>query len=331
MDFVIEESSWAWDGSEPAAYLERVESLLDRLDVARERGEVFMASGELLAQRLVGERSLADLLWGEDEAIGLSHDLRERLTVLLGPLLFWDEDGVYPGLDVEIEGVEVFSPSAAYAHARVGAGDATACLPLPGIWRGPQAVFVDGRGESVHFVTDEATHRGFFRGQIAARKVEGAVEPLAPHAFPDTYFVDGVWRGLRDFEGGYTRVRDDLLSFLECFDDNAGWIYSDITGRLTRDEMAPPQGAPQAISNKILEDRFAALGLLVSPEAGDVHKNERSRMARERTIGGRVLYCEWHLKIERHINRVHFHAPVAESDWRPIVAIFHRHLYLPGD
>lgn len=331
MDFVLEESSWAWDGREPAAYIERVESLLDRLDAACERGEVFMASGELLAQRLAGERSLADLLWGDDEVIALPHDLRERLAVLLGPLRFWDEDGIYPGLDVVIGGVEVFSPSAAYAHARVGAGDATACLPLPGIWRGPQAVIVGERSESVHFVSDEATHRGFFRDQIAARKIEGAVEPLAPHAFPDTYFVDDVWRGLRDFEGGYTRVREDLLDFLARFDDHAGWIYSDTTGRLTRDETALPHDAPQAISNKILEDRFAALGLLVSPEAGDVYKNERSRTARERAVGGRVLYCEWHFKIERYINRVHFHGPVAESGGRPIVAIFHKHLYLPGD
>lgn len=331
MDFVLEESSWAWDGREPAAYVERIERLLDRLDVARERGEEFTASGGLLEQRLAGERRLADVLWSADNELELSHDVRERITALMHQLRFWDEDGVYPALDVVIDGVEVFSPSAAYAHAQAAAGEATACLPLPGRWRGPRTVVVGERSERVHFVCDETSHRGFFRDRIAAKKVEAAVEPLASHAFPDTYFVDGVWRGLRDFEGGYTRVRESLLDFLARFDDHATWIYSDTTGRLTRGETAPSHGAAQAITNLLLEGRFAALGLLVSPEARDVHETARPRRERERTIGGRVLYCEWHFKIEKHTNRVHFHGPVPESGDRPIIAIFHKHLCLPGD
>ena len=37
MRFVLEESSWAWDGQDRDGFIERLEQLLDRTDVARER------------------------------------------------------------------------------------------------------------------------------------------------------------------------------------------------------------------------------------------------------------------------------------------------------
>ena len=331
MYFVLEESSWTWDGQDPANYVLRIQALLERLAVAVEREEAFMLSGALLTQTLCGSSTVGDLLWGHVDGIELPHDARELATALLAHLQYWDEDGEYSELDAEIEGIKVFSPSAAYAHARIGTGEVIACIPLPGRWRGPCIVTVRQTRRSMHFVTDEVTHRGFFRAEIEAKKREAALERLAVHAFPDTYFVDGIWRGLRDFKGGYTRVRSDLLRFLELFDDYATWIFSDTTGRLSAAEFAPSEATKQSIGDKLLMERFGALGLNVSPESREVYETQRSRTAREVHVRGRALYCEWHYKVERHTNRVHFHAPVRESGNKPIIAIFHEHLYLPGD
>lgn len=331
MYFVLEESSWAWDGRDPANYVLRIQALLGRLAVAVERAEAFMFSGALLTQIICGDYTLSDLLWGRVDNIELPHDVSELATALLAHLQYWDEDGEYSELDAEIEGVKVFSPSAAFAHARIGAGETLACIPLPGRWRGLCAVAVGDASRLVHFVTDEATHRGFFRAEIEAKKLETALDSLAAHAFPDTYFVDGIWRGLRDFKGDYTRVRDDLLKFLGLFDDHATWIFSDTTGRLSVAEPVPSEANKQGIGNQFLMERFGALGLNVSPETREVYETKRSRTAREVTVRRRILYCEWHYKIERHTNRVHFHGPVDESGLKPIIAIFHEHLYLPGD
>jgi len=331
MYFVLEESSWAWDGRDPADYIQRIQALLERLSVAVEREEVFMFSGALLTQIICGDCTLSDLLWGHVDNIELPHDLRELATALLAHLQYWDDDGEYPELDAEIDGAKVFSPSAAFAHARIGAGETLACIPLPGRWRGPCVVTVGETQRLVHFVTDEATHRGFFRAEIEAKKLEAALESLAAHAFPDTYFVDGLWRGLRDFKGGYTRVRDDLLEFLGLFDDHATWIFSDATGRLSAAETVSSETNKRSIGDKLLMERFGALGLNVSPETREVYETMRSRTAREIDVRERTLYCEWHYKIEPYTNRVHFHRPVDESGRKPIIAIFHEHLHLPGD
>lgn len=329
MYFLLEESSWAWDGREPEAYVERIEQLLDRLDTAHEREEEFATSTELLEQKVTGGHTLADLLWGPE--LAMSHDVQERITTHFGRLRFWDEATGYSDFEAEIAGKPVLSPSAVFVHGRAGEGETIACLPLPGTWRGPCVVRVADRAALVHFVTDEASHRAFFRAAIATRATGDALEPLAPHAFPDTCFVETVWRGVREFKGGYAHVRDDLLKFLGEFDDHAAWAYNDETGRRSRNEPIPGDAARRPVTNVLLEERFRALGLDVSRETLDVEKTARLRQQRERVVGGRLLYCEWHYKIEGHQNRVHFHAPVAESEHRPIIAIFHEHLDLPGD
>jgi hypothetical protein len=65
MHFILEESSWAWDGEDRLTYIEQIERLLDRLDVADERGEGVTASRELLEQKIAGA-PLAEVLWQGD-------------------------------------------------------------------------------------------------------------------------------------------------------------------------------------------------------------------------------------------------------------------------
>lgn len=325
MSLFLEESSWLWDAGDRAGYVERIELLLDEVDIAYERDEAVAASHELLAQNLDGE-SLSDLVWG------LPREVVERLSALFGRIRYWDDDEPWDVIEATIAGEEVVSPSAVHVHRRVCDGEVAGCIPLPGRWAGPTSVVVGEEAALVHFVTDEATHRGFFRAAMVAQKLdERAVEALASHAFPETFFLDDTWRGVRSFDGGYARVRDDLLRFLAVVDDHGAWIFTDTSGRLSPKEQVSSTGKEVPITDAIVEARFGGFGLNVAPEKPNVRRHAESRRARTRTVAGEEIYCEWHFKIERHTNRVHFHRPTEGSGGRVIVAIFAQHLPLPGD
>ena len=63
-------------------------------------------------------------------------------------------------------------------------------------------------------MVDEASYRNFFHDIL---EVEGAneaeLEALAAHAFPDLFFLDGVWDGLR--HKAFTRP--------SCIDEDTRW------------------------------------------------------------------------------------------------------------
>lgn len=324
MLLLVEEASWQLDGGpgEPSweAYASRLEKFFDRLDVARERGEPYQASRELLEQAIGSGKRLHEVLWSEL----LSRDVRERAAAHFGRMSYWDDERDYVSLDAVIEHEPVFSPSAALAAQLSARGDVVSCVPLPGRWQRRVEVVVEGQSAMVWFVVDEPTHRGWLRHALAsAGNDASALRRLAPHAFPDLWFHSEVWDGLRHFEGGYDRVREALHRFLSLLDDEGAWIFSDRSAALLRSESSAGE---LPVTRRLIQQRFGAHGLDVAPESPDVANDRAQRRARERTIGGRALYCEWHFRIERHINRVHFHEPVPESNGRVVVAIFHSHL-----
>lgn len=332
MRFVLEEASWAWDGNDRVNYIERIEHLINRLDVARERGESVAASRELLQQTILGAHALVDLLWNPDLPLKLPREVCERLTAHFNMMRYWDDEEPWPALQVYIAGREVLSVSAALAHARVRRREATACLPLPGTWNGSCEVVVGPDKAVVHFVVDERSHRTFFRDALAVERAdEAGLQKLAVHAFPDLFFLEGVWDGLRHFEGGYARVRNALHHMLAVLDDDGAWVFTDDTGRLSREEVEPSDGERRAVTNQLVEQRFRLRGLDVAPEKPNVRADGRCRRERERVLDGQTLYCEWHHKFEQHINRAHFHPPVDASGGKLIIAIFRDHLRLPGD
>lgn len=327
MRFVLDEASWAWDGVDPAGFVERLEEFLDRLDVARERDEPYAMSSVFWERVVFNDVTLHSLIWDADSPLDLDHDLIERFAAALGGAPVWDAEADWAAIAVTIGGTVVESVSAAHAQA---AENPVACIALPGRWSGPTAVEVGGRVSTVHFVVDETTHRGFFREVFGAAGGEPRqLVEFASHAFPDIHFLDDVWQGLRRLDGGYTRVKERLLKLLAVLDDFGGWIFTDDTGRLTPSEPKPSGGAPTPATSQIIQDRFSGWGLSVAPEKPDVRANKKCREARERTLGGRTLYCEWHYKFEPHINRAHLHGPVEESEHKVVFAILAHHLPLP--
>lgn len=323
--FVIEESSWQHEAVDRVSYVERIEQWLDSLDRAWERQEGACASHVLLTVEVFNQ-TLADVFWSG----GLPWEVQERITTHFNRMNYWDDEGEYQKWDARVGGLSLeFAPSLAYTHRRVSDGDLVACLPLPGRWRGRIEVGDASDLALVHFVVDDATHRDFFRHGIELQKLDlASIENLVPHAYPSTRFLDHTWRDARDFEGGYARVRESLLAFLAMFDDHAGWIHRDESGRIHPSESADDvKRVP--VTRHLIEQRFRGFGYEVAPESPEVASDSKCRRARERDVGGRIIYCEWHYKIQRHTNRVHFHGPIPESDDLPIIAIFCQHLPLP--
>jgi hypothetical protein len=258
--------------------------------------------------------------------------LRQELEALLIQGHRYLDEESWPGGMAEHTAVSISdcvpsdNPDVAWAHHQVRSGHAVACLGLQrdGVYR---TVTEDGEA-NVHWVIDETGHRAFFRAAIdVEHDSESTLQRMAAHAFPDIYFVDDVWRELGDFAGGYLAVRPELRRHLAVFDDHGYWAFTAPPPKITEiDEGPVAAGAPSSL---LIQQRFQAHGITLAPEASDVHKDLKCRTARERMVGGRTLYCEWHAKLRGDQNRVHVHAPVPESGNKFVVAIFHAHLPLP--
>lgn len=339
MAFVIDGSEWVFDGWSADLIESAFGLLLERLAAARERHEQVWIGEDLHTRPVLGSLTVWDL-WSPQCPVILSAELRQELAVML------DRKKLYVDVDVDVDEDEESwledwlehtavsisgcarsdNPDVAWAHHQVRSGRAVACLGLQrnGVHR---TVTDDGEAD-VHWVIDETGHRAFFRAAIdVEHDSESTLQRMAPHAFPDIYFVDGVWRELGDFAGGYLAVRQQLRRHLATFDDYGYWAFTAPPPMMTEDDDEP--AATRAPSSLLIQQRFQTHGVNLAPEAPNVQKDLTCRTARERMIGGRTLYCEWHAKLRGDQNRVHVHAPVPESGNKFVVAIFHAHLPLP--
>ena len=131
MRFVLEESSWAAAAQAGIGVLsEAVHQLLDRLDVARERGEGVVKHADYYETDLGDEVRLFSILFEQDCRMQLDHDLAERLMRALDQVNQFD-DADLPEYDAEFEGRVRFAPGAVWAHTRCSEGRQMAVLPLP--------------------------------------------------------------------------------------------------------------------------------------------------------------------------------------------------------
>ncbi len=308
-----------------------LEGLAERLRAAAARSEQVWVGADLAWAILWADLDLWTLTDG-----GVDRDLCYELISYVDQAPKIDDDDAHQQALVE-------GPSAAFAHppweSETGTLELTwaylRCLT------GTPTALLHCAGDATHTVTrpngpalaitgvsTEAGHRGFWRS-TARRDGQRSLEGLAPHAWPDLYFVPGVWREVDDFEGGYAGVNRALHDALDALDTNGAWAMTAAPPALRPSEPSNPGGAYPP--NQLIEERLRGLRLDAAPEKPNVYADPACRKVRERKVGSQTLYCEWHVKLEPHRNRVHFHRPTSGSDDRLIVAIFHRHLRLPGD
>lgn len=311
MAFVVDGAEWRFDDETAEEIEDALFRLLDRIEAARKRNEVVWCGDDLFTQSVFRGVDMWSL-FAEGAPLALGEELRQALAAAFTRVgRYCDETDWPPGFG-ERNVVSIDDEPAAengdlaWAHHQICAGRAVACL---GIRRSGRHRTTSPLAQtSTWWVTDERSHRDFFREAIdVERDTPATLERLAPHAFPDLHFVAGLWDGLGDFEGGYDHVRGELRRHLRVYDDWGAWAF-------------------EGVGNRQIEARFREKHVEVAPEKADVYRDQQKRQARERDVGGTTLYCEWHGKLEGHRNRIYFHAPVPVSGNRLIVAIFHRHL-----
>ncbi len=67
-------------------------------------------------------------------------------------------------------------------------------------------------------------------------------------------------------------------------------------------------------------------GVDLSPESPNTHASDAFMRKRYVAYEGSRYCCEWHAKIERHRNRIHFTLPAAGPAGRILIGIFTEHL-----
>lgn len=303
--FVVDESSWQLEGIAGMVIEEAAEAFLDRLAIAGQRSEAV---------------AVYEGFWDFDgvspspfKAIFTTHggiadaDTRKRLQTALDRLPVWRDE---PALDVSIAGSRFLAPSIAYAHSLVAESRAVACLPLIHCGRrGPTEVMCEGDSQVVHFVTDESSHRAFFRAATEVERCDDKTYPdLCGSAFPDLRWADDVWGGLRDFKNSFRSLRAEVTQHLAVLDDHGRDIF---------------RGSPPHEWSR----RFAAAGAVASDENGKAKADSESQRSHTRTYDGASRTFWWHTKIRPKNDRIHFLYD-SHADY-VIVGIFTKHCHIP--
>ncbi|WP_295965326.1 hypothetical protein [uncultured Xanthomonas sp.] len=332
MSFVVEGADWVFQGKTQHEVLDALEDFFDQLDrAAADKVKVWF--GEDFNQRpMLGTSSIWDLC-AEGSAIQIPPEVCQELAAYLGRALYYVDEPDWPTGFPEDDlisidsGPETENLDVAWAHHNVRTGKAVACI---GLWRkGVYATSTSMGMANLHWLGHGAAGAAEFWQD--AIDVEGnslaSFVRLAPRAYPRLYFFGKVLEQADQFGGGYHANSAALKRYLKVLDDAADWVFTAAPPALSRDELAGPQVAKP--SNRLIERRFTALTLDVTPENPNVHADRKCREARQVVIAGRTLYCEWHCKLEPHRNRIHLHAPIPESQHKLVVAIFAEHLPLP--
>ena len=321
--FVLDESSWAGaTEAAPGVLSDAVQRLLERLDAARDRGEVVVRHTDYYATDLGAAVQLFSLLFDQGCRVQLDHDLTQWLRLTLDRVSVFDETGLVE-YKVEFEGKVRFAPGVAWAHAACSKRHRIAVLPLPigEVPLGPVPVIVAGATCDLAFVAEESQHVGFFRSAIALENAdEAAFARLARSAFPDLEWADNIWRGLRDFSRPYIAVRGELVRYLGGLSDRGA--------RCFHDHAAEPG---------VLSDRLSVhVGTATSDENGRTKQHRPSRLCRTRHHCGVDKVFWWHVKLRPNVDRIYFrHEPQSGNSHLPehgriVVGLFKDHCVLPN-
>ncbi|WP_067655346.1 hypothetical protein [Nocardia harenae] len=303
--FVIDESGFAFDTADPAEIEDSFDRFLVLLDYARSTPAEIRRSEFLFDIESSDGRRLPELLSDR----GIDRDIRNALWTALDRVGKYDDEP--DELAYRIDGADVaIAPSAGIAAVKARSGYDLACLTTQHAARSGECVVADiadpGRESTVYFLRSERDAPEFWR-RILCRD-EHSVADLEAHAelfFPRTVFADGIWAQVSRFEGARLAVWPLLVRNLGGLADHAAAVWAS--------EVEPHRRMSQMQSRASVN---------CSPESPKTHANVKAMRKRTVTFDEGDVVCEWHVKLERHRNRVHF----AVQSGRVYVGFFVRHM-----
>lgn len=323
--FVLDESSWAGAAraSSHSVLADAIECLIERLDVARNRGEGVVMHSDFYATDLGDGMQLLSLLFKPDCRVRLDRDLTLRLSLALDQTNEFDESGLVE-YKAEFEGRNRFAPGVAWAHASCSDQRHIAVLPVPleDVPLGRIPVTVAGATREIFFVSGESEHVGFFRSVITLENAnEAEFGILARSAFPALEWADNIWRGLGHFSRPYIDVREEVIRCLGGLSDHGARCFHEHGA-----------GDPRHLARVL----SARIGKGTSDENGATKRHPPSRRDRTRRHRGTDKVFWWHVKLRPNVDRIHFlYEPQSSSSTGPnegfiVVGLFKRHCVLPN-
>jgi hypothetical protein len=312
MRFVIDETSWRFDGLEQGDCIEKLETMLDLLDDAHEQGHLACYSEDLFFITVWQNKSFYEL-YEPDSPVFIPGEVRERIASIFGGLSKWqDIDLPWPSaFDVQVnQGSKEDAPSVAWAHEQTkqDKAHAVACLVFPSIRSvGYFPVTVASCTENLWFIANQQNYCNFFRWLITdTTKNPSEMEAFALSAFPSIDFAPGAFNGIKSMSKPYREIVKPLTKHLGALSDHGKRIFS---GSWTN---APAE--------------FGSLGVELTDENGNTKGNSEARKERTININGTDTIFWWHSKLEPDRDRIHFYPDRIPTGGRLLVGIFCCHL-----
>ena len=312
MSFVVDGSEWRFEGMSAADAEMLIDRALEFVSTSSERGETVAVGDDFQVRLMRGGETLWDL-FSPGSFDPLDRELSQELAAWLaqGAALRRRAQLGQPASEAvrsrSVAAAPIANDDVEWAHCSMLAALPVAVLTL----NEPRVVSTttDAGTADLHFVADDVSRRAFWRTAlvVAGDGLHDLVQ-FGSRAYPNLHFVPGVLADADSLGGGYLGARARLKSALEILDEWGSWALTWPPPALTPNEGPPPDPAAGP-TNFIIEHRFGGLGLEAAPENPNVFADGKSRRAREVVVAGRTLYCEWHVKLELHRNRIHFHPP----------------------
>jgi len=329
--FVVNGADWCFDGMDSNDVGKAIEKALSFVATSFERNEAVQIGDDFQERHMLGTLPLWEL-FAADSGLHLPGELRQELAAWLGRAeLYADLDQWPEGVEDSLISVGTNPPAenadVAWVHHSVRAGAPSACFTL-------NEAFVErvssSKGASeVHFVCDDLSRKSFWRHVIVLRGDNHlSLADFADKAYPNLHFVEGAIQGVNNLRGGYNAAKKSVRISFEILDDKGEWVFTCPPPAMSPSESGTVSEGENP-TNQLIENRFSGFGLTVAPENPNVYLDKKCREAREAVLDDLTIYCQWHIKLEPHRNRIHIHHPVQQSGGKVVVGIIDEHLPLP--
>jgi len=304
---VVDEASFDFRELPDAAAEVALEQFNESLEALRDDRQVPAVCSLYAYVECRDGMELHNLLYSR--ATEVDPDVCRRTGLLLDRCPAWDDDAPAGCEPLDLPETPIVAFSVGFAFEMALSSRAVGCLVVPSC---PRRDFRRLSRES------SAADVLFFAEALEARRVwrhAYAVEDVAEHeffavaafAFPSLVFHPGLQFG--KFDGSYAAVRDPVVRILSALDDHFPRV------------LAERQGLPSDIAAAM-----GQYGVDLSPESPNTRRSEALMRKREVAYSGITYRCEWHAKIERHRNRIHFTLPTGGPGGCVLIGIFAEHL-----
>ncbi|WP_344888407.1 hypothetical protein [Actinomadura meridiana] len=238
----------------------------------------------------------------------VDRDIRNRFYTLVDRCPEWDA-AVPETQNVSVDDGEPFEAwSVAYALTMVLGGIGVCCLVLAAHERRGFVSAAAAAEAEIYFFADSSELPPFWRSLFTLENVpEPDFFPLAQKAFPQLILHEEL--AFRRFQGGYRDLRALVVTHLAVLNDHFLGVYAERHGIAREVAMALAEHGCDG----------------VSPESPGTRGNPAAMRHRDVEYAGKVVRCEWHMKLRPNVNRIHF-AFGMELQPRILVGIFVDHL-----